>query len=58
MADEIRIKSYSEGQQDERNAIREWVEANRTFVELEAGIGVTRDLFTSNDLIAFLDSRK
>lgn len=56
--DEPRIKSYNEGQQDEREAIREWVEANRSFTELEAGIGVTRDNFTSNDLLAFLDSRK
>lgn len=58
MAEEKRIKSYNEGQQDERDAIRAWVEENRTFIELEAGIGITRDHFTSNDLIAFLDGRK
>lgn len=56
--DEPRIKSYNEGQQDARKEILDWIEENRTFIELEAGIGITRDHFTSNDLIAFIDSRK
>lgn len=48
----------AKGASEERAAIRAWVEENRSFTELEAGIGITRDHFTSNDLIAFLDSRK
>ena len=46
------------GASEERKAISEWIKENRSYVELEAGIGITRDHFTSNDLIAFLDSRK
>lgn len=46
------------GAAEERKAIREWIKENRSYTELEAGIGITRDHFTSNDLIAFLDSRK
>lgn len=46
------------GAAEERKAIRDWVKDNTSYMELEAGIGVTRDHFTSNDLLAFLDSRK
>ena len=58
MSETPRIKSYSEGRTDLAKDIRDWVEANRTYIEVEAGIGVYRDHFTSNDLIAFIDSRK
>ena len=55
---ENRIKSYDEGKQDARQEILDWVKENRTFIEIEAGIGITRDHFTSNDLIAFINSRR
>lgn len=58
MSEPSRIKSYDEGKQDERASLKEWIEAHRTYVEVEAGIGVYRDRFTSNDLIAYIDSRK
>lgn len=56
--DEPRIKSYNEGQQDARKEILDWIKEHRTFNEFDAGDGVYRDGFTSNDLIAFIDSRK
>ena len=55
---EHRIKSYDEGKQDARKEILDWIKENRTFYEFDAGDGVYRDGFTSNDLIAFIDSRK
>lgn len=48
----------SAGVSKERKRILDWVRANRSFTELEAGIGVTRDHFTSNDLEAFIESGK
>lgn len=56
--DEPRIKSYNEGQQDARKEILDWIKEHRTFNEFDAGDDVYRDGFTSNDLIAFIDSRK
>jgi hypothetical protein len=58
MDESPRIKSYSEGIQDERARIKAWIEEHRTYIEIEAGIGITRDHFTSNDLVAFIDSKK
>lgn len=55
---EHRIKSYNEGQQDERDAIRAWIEDNRTFVEFDAGDGVWREHASFQELLDFLDSRK
>lgn len=48
----------SAGVAKERKRILDWVKANRSFTELEAGIGVTRDHFTSKDLEAFIESGK
>lgn len=48
----------SNGIAKERKRILDWIKANRTFIELEAGIGITRDHFTSNDLEAFIESKK
>ena len=55
---EPRIKSYNEGQQDEREAIRAWVEENRTFIEFDAGDGFYREHASLQELLDFLDSRK
>jgi hypothetical protein len=56
---ENRIKSYNEGREDEREAIRAWVEENRTLMgAADEEPWIIRDHFTSNDLLAFLDSRK
>jgi hypothetical protein len=56
--EEKRIKSYEEGKQDARQEILNWIEENRTFIEFDEGSGIYRDHFSSNDLIAFLASRK
>lgn len=56
--EENRIKSYYEGKQDIKRELREWIDEHRTYIEIEAGIGVYRDHFSSNDLVAFLDSLK
>jgi hypothetical protein len=56
--EENRIKSYYEGQQDARKEILDWIKENRSFIEFDAGDGIYRDHFTSNDLIAFIDSKK
>lgn len=42
----------------ERKRILDWVKANRSFIELEAGIGITRDHFTSKDLETFIERGK
>lgn len=55
---EHRIKSYNEGKEDEREAIRAWVEENRTLMGDPNEPWIVRDHFTSESLIAFLDSRK
>lgn len=39
----------------ERMRITNWVNNNRRYIELEAGIGVYRDSFNSEDLLAFLN---
>jgi hypothetical protein len=56
--EEHRIKSYHEGKQDAYKEILDWVEENRTFIEFDAGDGIYRDHFSSEDLVAFVDSRK
>lgn len=56
--EEHRIKSYEEGKQDARKEILDWIRENRTYIEFDEGTGIYRDHFTSNDLIAFIDSRK
>lgn len=48
----------SNGVARERKRILDWVKANRSFIELEAGIGITRDHFDSKDLEAFIESGK
>lgn len=53
-----RIRSYNEGQQDERAAIRAWVEEHRELLGDPEEPWIVRDHFDSDDLIAFLDSRK
>ena len=42
----------------EREAILNWINKNRTYMELEAGIGVWRDHFTADDLVEFIRSMK
>jgi len=53
-----RIKSYDEGKQDAHKEILDWIKEHTSFIEIEAGIGITRDHFTSSDLVAFINSRK
>lgn len=55
---EHRIKSYNEGKEDERAAIRAWIEENRTIMGDPDEPWIIRDHFGSEDLIAYLDSRK
>jgi len=55
---EHRIKSYDEGKQDARKEILDWIKENRSFIEFDAEDGIYRDHFTSNDLIAYIDSKK
>jgi hypothetical protein len=56
--EEHRIKSYDEGKQAAWQELLDWVEENRTFVEFDAGDGIYRDHFTSDDLVKFLVSRQ
>lgn len=58
MEEQPRIKSYYEGKQEIKQELRKWIDEHRTYIEVEAGIGVYRDHFSSNDLVAFLDSLK
>lgn len=50
------IEGFKHGEQALAEKIKEWIEANRTYMEIEAGIGIYRDHFTSEDLIKFIDS--
>jgi hypothetical protein len=45
---------YSMGAIDLRQKLLEWIENNRTAIELDAGMAVWRDHFTSEDLIEFI----
>lgn len=55
---ESRIKSYDEGKKDEREAILAWIRDNRSFIEFDAGDGIYRDHFTSENLILFINSAR
>jgi hypothetical protein len=45
----------SAGVMKERKRILDWVKANRSYIEIDAGIGITRDHFDSKDLEAFIE---
>jgi hypothetical protein len=39
----------------ERKRISDWIEENRTYIEIEAGIGIYRDHFDSQSLLKFIN---
>ena len=45
---------YQVGEMDLRQKVLDWVEENRTAIELDDGVFMYRDHFRSEDLIAFL----
>lgn len=54
----MRIKSYYEGQVDKHNEIvdslLQWINNNRSGIEIEDDIYIHRDHFDSDDLIKFI----
>jgi hypothetical protein len=40
----------------ERKRVLDWINNNRTYIELEAGIGVYDNNFTADELIEFIES--
>jgi hypothetical protein len=42
----------------ERLRITNWVESNRRYIEIDAGIGIYRDSFNSESLLAFINQEK
>jgi hypothetical protein len=47
--------SILDGVSRERKRISDWIEENRTYVEVEAGIGFYRDNFDSQSLLKFIN---
>ena len=43
------------GVAEERKRISEWIEANRRYIELDAGVGIYRDNFDSQSLLKFIN---
>ncbi len=39
----------------ERKRISDWIEEHRTYIEIEAGIGINRDHFDSQSLLKFIN---
>ena len=39
----------------ERKRITDWIESNRRYIEIDAGIGIYRDSFNSEDLLKFIN---
>ncbi len=39
----------------ERKRISDWIEEHRTYIEIEAGIGIYRDHFDSKSLLKFIN---
>ena len=39
----------------ERKRISDWIEEHRTYIEIEAGIGIYRDHFDSQSLLKFIN---
>jgi len=39
----------------ERKRITDWVEDNRRYIEIDAGIGIYRDSFNSESLLKFIN---
>jgi hypothetical protein len=48
------LHSYNVGVEDANARIIEWIEANRSAIELEPGNNLYRDHFNSQSLIAFI----
>lgn len=47
-------QSWDEGYAAAEKRIIEWIEANRSLTEVEAGVNIVRDHFNSESLIAFI----
>jgi hypothetical protein len=52
------LHSYNVGVEDANARIIEWIEANRSAIELEPGNNLYRDHFNSQSLIAFIKGEK
>ncbi len=44
-----------DGVRKERERISEWIEEHRSYLEIEAGIGIYRDHFDSQSLLKFIN---
>ena len=55
------IEAYDYGKKDgaaeERKRILDWIEENRSGVEIDDGVFMYRDHFRSEDLIAFIQKK-
>ena len=45
-----------DGVRKERKRISDWIEEHRSYIEIEAGIGIYRDHFDSESLLKFINS--
>jgi hypothetical protein len=48
------VLGYEAGEASERERILKWIEKNRSGVEIEDGVFMYRDHFSSESLIAFI----
>ena len=39
----------------ERKRITDWIESNRRYIEIDAGVGIYRDSFDSESLLKFIN---
>ena len=39
----------------ERRRITDWIESNRRYIEIDAGVGIYRDNFDSESLLKFIN---
>lgn len=44
-----------DGVRKERKRISDWIEENRRYIELDAGVGIYRDSFDSESLLKFIN---
>jgi hypothetical protein len=47
----------SSGAANERKRILKWIDENRSYTEFDAGDGIYRDHFTSEDLVKYLSNK-
>jgi hypothetical protein len=55
MTNEETLKFIQQITNTERRRITDWIESNRRYIEIDAGIGIYRDGFDSESLLKFIN---